>query len=124
LRSPLTGRRKAAVEVLLKERMPLATESRFYFRDTSVTAALPQHIYGETGTQAKRKLASLKALIVAEQARRGLPAPVTYSAIAETLQDGWTMVGNKGGFMAQHEHTIVVTDDKPIILTAMNEIWN
>ena len=27
LRSPLTGRRKAAVEVLLKERMPLATES-------------------------------------------------------------------------------------------------
>jgi methionyl aminopeptidase len=48
----------------------------------------------------------------------------TTSTYAETLQDGWTMVGNKGGFMAQHEHTIVVTDDKPIILTAMNEIWN
>ncbi len=48
----------------------------------------------------------------------------TTSTIAETLQDGWTMVGNKGGFMAQHEHTIVVTDGKPIILTAMNEIWN
>ena len=48
----------------------------------------------------------------------------TTSNYAETLQDGWTMVGNKGGFMAQHEHTIVVTDGKPIILTAMNGIWN
>jgi methionyl aminopeptidase len=48
----------------------------------------------------------------------------TTSTYAETLQDGWTMVGNKGGFMAQHEHTIVVTDGKPIVLTALNEIWN
>lgn len=48
----------------------------------------------------------------------------TTSTIAETLPDGWTMVGNKGGFMAQHEHTIVVTDAKPIVLTEMNEIWN
>lgn len=48
----------------------------------------------------------------------------TTSTYAETLNDGWTMVGNKGGFMAQHEHTIVVTDGKPIILTEMNEIWN
>lgn len=48
----------------------------------------------------------------------------TTSTHAETLNDGWTMVGNKGGFMAQHEHTIVVTDGKPIILTAMNEVWN
>jgi len=48
----------------------------------------------------------------------------TASTYAETLNDGWTMVGNKGGFMAQHEHTIVVTEGKPIILTEMNEIWN
>ncbi len=48
----------------------------------------------------------------------------TTSSYAETLKDGWTMVGNKGGFMAQHEHTIVVTDAKPIVLTEMNEIWN
>lgn len=48
----------------------------------------------------------------------------TKSTYAETLSDGWTMVGNKGGFMAQHEHTIVVTDGKPIILTEMNEVWN
>jgi methionyl aminopeptidase len=48
----------------------------------------------------------------------------TASTYAETLSDGWTMVGNKGGFMAQHEHTIVVTDNAPIILTEMNGIWN
>ena len=32
----------------------------------------------------------------------------TASTYTETLKDGWTMVGNKGGFMAQHKHTIVV----------------
>lgn len=48
----------------------------------------------------------------------------TTSTYTETLQDGWTMVGNKGGFMAQHEHTIIVTDGKPVVLTEMNEIWS
>ena len=48
----------------------------------------------------------------------------TTSTMAKTLKDGWTLIGNKGGFMAQHEHTIVVTDSKPIILTEMNGIWN
>ncbi|MFT3934765.1 MAG: type I methionyl aminopeptidase [Chitinophagaceae bacterium] len=48
----------------------------------------------------------------------------TISTYAETLSDGWTLVGNKGGFMAQHEHTIVVTDGQPIILTEMNGVWN
>lgn len=48
----------------------------------------------------------------------------TASTIADTLNDGWTLVGNKGGFVAQHEHTIVVTGGTPIILTESNEIWN
>lgn len=48
----------------------------------------------------------------------------TASTFAETLRDGWTMTGDKGGFMAQHEHTIVVTDNKPMILTEMNGIWD
>ena len=47
----------------------------------------------------------------------------TRSKIAVELADGWTFVGDKGGFVAQHEHTIVVTDGKPIILTIDNEIW-
>ncbi len=48
----------------------------------------------------------------------------TLSSYAEQQNDGWTMLGNKGGYMAQHEHTLVITDGKPIILTAMNEILN
>jgi methionyl aminopeptidase len=48
----------------------------------------------------------------------------TTSTYAETLSDGWTMVGNKGGFIVQHEHTIVVTEGEPIILTEMNGVWN
>jgi methionyl aminopeptidase len=48
----------------------------------------------------------------------------THSTIANTGQDGWTLTGNRGGFVAQHEHTIVVTDGKPLILTSMNDIWN
>ncbi|MBK9254553.1 MAG: type I methionyl aminopeptidase [Saprospiraceae bacterium] len=48
----------------------------------------------------------------------------TVSDYAVTKKDGWSMVGNKGGFMAQHEHTIIVTDNAPIILTEANEIWN
>ncbi|WP_294298445.1 type I methionyl aminopeptidase [uncultured Chryseobacterium sp.] len=46
----------------------------------------------------------------------------TSSHITVDLEDGWTMVGNKGGFMAQHEHTILITDGKPVILTGINEI--
>ncbi len=48
----------------------------------------------------------------------------TASTIANTQKDGWTLIGNKGGYVAQHEHTIVITDGLPIILTSMNEIWN
>ncbi len=48
----------------------------------------------------------------------------TKSTLAEPQDDGWTLVGNYRGYVAQHEHTIVVTDDAPIILTACNGIWN
>jgi methionyl aminopeptidase len=48
----------------------------------------------------------------------------TTSTIAHTTKDGWTLVGNKGGFVAQHEHTIVVSDGEPLVLTEMNEVWN
>jgi len=46
----------------------------------------------------------------------------TKSTLADTAADGWSFVGNKGGFVAQHEHTILVTSGKPIILTAENGI--
>ena len=48
----------------------------------------------------------------------------TASKFANTLEDGWTLVGDQGGYVAQHEHTIVVTDGEPVILTAVNGIWD
>lgn len=47
----------------------------------------------------------------------------TESTIAVESFDGWTLVGNKGGFVTQHEQTILVTDHRPLILTQANEIW-
>lgn len=48
----------------------------------------------------------------------------TISSYAVTLNDGWAMAGNRGGYMAQHEHTIIITGEKPIILTGSNGIWD
>lgn len=48
----------------------------------------------------------------------------TSSTYAVEQQDGWTMSGNQGGYMAQHEHTLVVTDNQPIILTGKNGVWD
>lgn len=48
----------------------------------------------------------------------------TASTYADQQEDGWTLLGNKGGYVAQHEHTIVVTDGEAIILTTMNDIWD
>jgi len=48
----------------------------------------------------------------------------TRSTIAETQADCWTLIGNKGGFVAQHEHTIMVTGGEPVIFTVGNGIWD
>ncbi|SIT86247.1 type I methionyl aminopeptidase [Pontibacter indicus] len=37
-------------------------------------------------------------------------------------EDGWTLLADPGAFVAQHEHTILITDGEPIILTAANGI--
>jgi len=47
----------------------------------------------------------------------------TKSTTAVELNDGWTLVGNKGGYVTQHEHTILITESEPIILTKSNKIW-
>ena len=48
----------------------------------------------------------------------------TKSTVAVALNDGWTLVGNKGGYVTQHEHTILITDKHPLILTELNAIWD
>lgn len=47
----------------------------------------------------------------------------TTSSYAVELNDGWTLVGNKGGYVTQHEQTILITDNAPVILTGCNGIW-
>ncbi len=46
----------------------------------------------------------------------------THSTVAETQEDGWTLLGNRGGFVAQHEHTLVVREAGAEILTLDNGI--
>jgi methionyl aminopeptidase len=48
----------------------------------------------------------------------------THSNYADQQEDGWTLLGDRGGFVAQHEHTIMVTNGVPVILTAANDIWS
>lgn len=48
----------------------------------------------------------------------------TNSTYAVETNDGWTLVGNKGGFITQHEHTILITDRDPVVLTGSNGIWD
>lgn len=45
----------------------------------------------------------------------------TKATYAHDKGDGWTLVA-KDSFAVQHEHTIIVTDKQPIILTAANQI--
>jgi methionyl aminopeptidase len=48
----------------------------------------------------------------------------TRSSYANTGPDGWTLTGDKGGVTAQHEHTLIITEGKPHILTLDNGIWD
>lgn len=47
----------------------------------------------------------------------------TGARYAEETPDGWTLATGDGSFVAQHEHTILVTGGEPQILTAANGIW-
>lgn len=44
----------------------------------------------------------------------------TGARFAQETGDGWTLATDDGSFVAQHEHTILVTDGLPRILTAAN----
>lgn len=46
----------------------------------------------------------------------------TGATYADAKGDGWTLITKDGSFVAQHEHTILVTSGEPVILTASNGI--
>jgi len=43
----------------------------------------------------------------------------TQAEQTETEDDGWTLSTGKNNFSAQYEHTMVITKDKPLVLTAL-----
>lgn len=47
----------------------------------------------------------------------------TGASLVREKGDGWTYVTTDGSYVCQHEHTIIVTDHEPIILTHNNGIW-
>lgn len=46
----------------------------------------------------------------------------TKARMVRQASDGWTFKTIDGSFVAQHEHTLIVTNDYPVILTANNGI--
>lgn len=48
----------------------------------------------------------------------------TGTSYARDSGDGWTFITGDGSHVAQHEHTILITDKQPIILTEANNILN
>ena len=52
--------------------------------------------------------------LVARFCKQGLPAPVH---VGQPEQDGWTVRTRDGELSAQFEHTIMMTEDGPEVLT-------
>lgn len=47
----------------------------------------------------------------------------TKANLVYEMADGWTMKPKDNSFVAQHEHTLIVTNGEPIVVTAENEIY-
>lgn len=45
------------------------------------------------------------------------PFLTTRSRFVEELPDGWSLIGDEGGLSAQFEHTMIITDGDPLIMT-------
>ena len=45
----------------------------------------------------------------------------TASESTTTLDDGWTLSSGAGNFSAQYEYTMVITKDKPLVLTRLTD---
>jgi methionyl aminopeptidase len=106
----------------------LLMENEAKRRGYKVIRNLAGHGIGRSLHEEPREIANYKDTFNSGRFRKNSVVAVetfisTVSTIAKAKKDGWTLVGNKGGFMAQHEHTIVVTEGAPIILTGSNGIW-
>ncbi len=102
-------------------------ESEAKKRGYRVIKNLTGHGVGRSLHEAPHEIANFRDRFNRERFKKNTTVAIetfisTDSSEAITLKDGWTMIGNKGGYMAQHEHTILVTGGKPVILTASNGV--
>lgn len=104
----------------------IETESKK--RGYKVIRNLTGHGIGRALHEAPSEIANFRDRFNFERFRKNSVVAIetfiaTKSSYAYTGKDGWTLTGDKGGFVAQHEHTIMVTDGQPVIFTAANDIW-
>lgn len=104
----------------------IETESKK--RGYKVIRNLTGHGIGRSLHEAPSEIANFRDRFNFERFRKNSVVAIetfisTRSSYAHSGRDGWTLTGDKGGFVAQHEHTIMVTDGQPIIFTGANDIW-
>lgn len=77
----------------------------------------PRYIYNYGEKETKRRFR--KNMVVAVETFISTGARVVSEA-----EDGWTLMASDGSFVAQHEHTLIITEGAPIILTLNNGIFD
>ncbi len=102
-------------------------ETEAKYRGFKVIKNLAGHGVGRSLHEAPENILNYRVRTNRERFRKNTTVAIetfisSKSTQAVPLNDGWTLVGNKGGYITQHEHTILVTDDKALILTKSNGI--
>ena len=95
----------------------------------TVIKNLTGHGIGKSLHEHPKEIANYGVLFDRRRFKKGYVVAIetfisTRSSYTRTAEDNWTLTGDKGGFTAQHEHTIIITEGKPQILTLQNGIWD
>ncbi|MFO0357856.1 MAG: type I methionyl aminopeptidase [Sphingobacteriaceae bacterium] len=104
-------------------------QTQAHLKGFKVIKNLTGHGVGRSLHEEPKEIANYPTLFDLRQFKKGQVVAIetfisTHSSYVNNDSDGWSLKGDKGGFVAQHEHTILVTDNEPIILTLENGIWS
>ncbi len=104
-------------------------ESQAKAKGFKVIKNLNGHGIGKSLHEDPREIANYKDILNIRKFKKNMVVAIetfisTKSTHVKAEKDGWSLVGTQGGYVAQHEHTILITEEKPIILTASNGIWD
>lgn len=104
-------------------------QTQAHSKGFKVIKNLTGHGIGRSLHEDPKEIANYPTLFDIRQFKKGQVVAIetfisTESSYVKTKKDGWSLEGDKGGFVAQHEHTILITEKEPIILTLENDIWH